>query len=1339
MRLLKTIGKYLKNFISRMKGVGAVKNVWYSYTSLIPTFLFHSKKITRSLFTYFLKRKKNLICNLKRYTGTISNIFKKDSTSVLRRALYLTKGSHALIITPRKIIIQTFNPLPSPERLTFLRKRFSFLQKSVISFLRLVRHLFIKDILALAMWPFFILRSLGHFSLKALEKIIFSILILGILEVFFLSKTLVKTIFSFGGTLNKSLTAYTNGFVHYLKNFLRSILISFLSLVSLCEKTLIYTLTDFTKLNANLSHLITTSISRGTLVKKLAYRIAIRYGLLVINYLKGIYIATGRDIYAIFSATVKIISFCWSVIYSTLEDFYSILSSVRFIGPASHTLYKKSPHLFKESFSTTTHGALRHIFYPFVFVTEKIQSVLLDCSDIISEALFTHTKKFQHIPVLLSESYNSFISFSSSSSQHPSHEPQKKSHFSFFKKHYLTEVITLAIVFGTIGVFMSLYAAPTRATFPITYQGKLMDQNYVPKADTGYTLAFEIYDASTNGTCKWRTETGGTGVCDGTLRAISVTTNRGLFTALLGDGTTNNPALGENFNTGSAYYLQVRVCTDANAGSCETLTPRKQVGGSVYAYTAHRVGGTAGAMSGTPALVGLYNSLTTGTFTDSNTAASGTATNMVFNSIDQGTLASTNATVTTTNAYGFYLAGAPVKGTNNTVTNTIAFGIAAGAVGAQTNSYGLYVNAQTGATTNYAGVFSGGIVGIGTATPDSLLDISNTSISSTQPIVMISNETDTATLDPLLQFRTGATPTVNWTLGNDDSDGDKFLIGTSALNTNTMVTLDSRTTTDGITSFLITPPAPTISATSTTEFTTLTVTPPTVTLTGTENITSQMDSILFNAPTFTNASSATISNAATLTIAGAPVKANSITLTNTYGLKINAAAVSTATNAYGLYVSAPTGATNNYGGVIASGRFGIGDTSPDALLDFDFSSTSTTAASEYGGYFTSSDTGVVTSGTDITYSIYNALTRTGATGGTIDTYGQYISLTTDNAGSGTHRAWGLYSNLDGNADTNYGIYSVVAAAASQTSYGLYVDAGTGAGTEYAAIFTNGNVGIGNTAPTTLLTLGTAGTTAGALSMAGSSSGVVTLNVAAAAGTWTLTLPTNDGDSGQFLQTNGSGVTSWASPTAPLTVTSATNFETSARFSSASTNGTATFNTSGVTLATTGSATSYIRLLWAVNSAPAGTKLFSGSPLFSTRLAWKSGAASTGSAFVGIGTVTTAGSGHTWTNNHIGFIFIGNGTTTSVYASQADGSTENRSAALTTVDGGSNDVLDLILKVNSTTSVDYYWRKNAGSLSRATNLTSNLPTANEDSIQFSGSNDSTANNFTFDVGSASYER
>jgi hypothetical protein len=52
-----------------------------------------------------------------------------------------------------------------------------------------------------------------------------------------------------------------------------------------------------------------------------------------------------------------------------------------------------------------------------------------------------------------------------------------------------------------------------------------------------------------------------------------------------------------------------------------------------------------------------------------------------------------------------------------------------------------------------------------------------------------------------------------------------------------------------------------------------------------------------------------------------------------------------------------------------------------------------------------------------------------------------------------------------------------------------------------ATYSGGKVGIGTTSPSTLLQLGTAGTTAGTLGIAGSTSGLVTLQTAAAAGTW----------------------------------------------------------------------------------------------------------------------------------------------------------------------------------------------------------------------------------------------
>ena len=52
----------------------------------------------------------------------------------------------------------------------------------------------------------------------------------------------------------------------------------------------------------------------------------------------------------------------------------------------------------------------------------------------------------------------------------------------------------------------------------------------------------------------------------------------------------------------------------------------------------------------------------------------------------------------------------------------------------------------------------------------------------------------------------------------------------------------------------------------------------------------------------------------------------------------------------------------------------------------------------------------------------------------------------------------------------------------------------------------------------------------ALRLNGSSSGYVELDVPAAAGSHTLTLPDGGGTSGQYLQTNGSGALSWATVT-----------------------------------------------------------------------------------------------------------------------------------------------------------------------------------------------------------------
>lgn len=91
--------------------------------------------------------------------------------------------------------------------------------------------------------------------------------------------------------------------------------------------------------------------------------------------------------------------------------------------------------------------------------------------------------------------------------------------------------------------------------------------------------------------------------------------------------------------------------------------------------------------------------------------------------------------------------------------------------------------------------------------------------------------------------------------------------------------------------------------------------------------------VLITQPTYSFVGASTITNAATMGIAGAPIKSTNATITNTHGTLVQAGAVSTATNSYGLSVNAQTGATNNYAAQFIGGNVGIGTAAPANLLD----------------------------------------------------------------------------------------------------------------------------------------------------------------------------------------------------------------------------------------------------------------------------------------------------------------------------------------------------------------------------------------------------------------------
>lgn len=131
-----------------------------------------------------------------------------------------------------------------------------------------------------------------------------------------------------------------------------------------------------------------------------------------------------------------------------------------------------------------------------------------------------------------------------------------------------------------------------------------------------------------------------------------------------------------------------------------------------------------------------------------------------------------------------------------------------------------------------------------------------------------------------------------------------------------------------------------------------------------------------------------------------------------------------------------------------------------------------------------------------------------------------------------------------------------------------------------------------------LTLGVAGSAAGSVVLSGSTSGAVTVQSAAAAGTWTLTLPTTAGTNGYVLSTNGSGVTSWVATSGgggsvnSGTAGQLTYYATTGTAVSGTTTGTGVLTALGIAVNTTGglatSAVTSLPTLATVGTITSGT-------------------------------------------------------------------------------------------------------------------------------------------------------
>jgi hypothetical protein len=134
---------------------------------------------------------------------------------------------------------------------------------------------------------------------------------------------------------------------------------------------------------------------------------------------------------------------------------------------------------------------------------------------------------------------------------------------------------------------------------------------------------------------------------------------------------------------------------------------------------------------------------------------------------------------------------------------------------------------------------------------------------------------------------------------------------------------------------------------------------------------------------------------------------------------------------------------------------------------------------------------------------------------------------TEYATLGAATGSGLYSNvaLTGDAVLRAADNNLILAALN-ASGNIYMTTGS-TDTAKLTILNAGSVGIGNTSPGSLLDVGLAGTTTGNLRLEGKTSGYVQISPSAAAGSWTMTLPTGvPASNGYVLSSTTAGVTSW---------------------------------------------------------------------------------------------------------------------------------------------------------------------------------------------------------------------
>jgi hypothetical protein len=145
-------------------------------------------------------------------------------------------------------------------------------------------------------------------------------------------------------------------------------------------------------------------------------------------------------------------------------------------------------------------------------------------------------------------------------------------------------------IFGSVGApVLNIFGIKPVMAAPginktIAYQGKLMSKTGSLVADGDYQIKFSLYDSATGGSQLW-TASSTNGLPTETPVAISVSVKAGLFSIYLGDISADQIPFPDNIFNNSSLYLAIAV------GSDSEMTPRKRITAVPYAYNTEALHG----------------------------------------------------------------------------------------------------------------------------------------------------------------------------------------------------------------------------------------------------------------------------------------------------------------------------------------------------------------------------------------------------------------------------------------------------------------------------------------------------------------------------------------------------------------------------------------------------------------------------------------------------------------------------------------------------------------------------------------------------------------------------